>query len=48
MSDSDKYSNQGGGLLESADNDDRRGFVTKVYALLTIMLGLSFGSVTIV
>ena len=46
---SDKYDHYGGGsLLESADDDDRRGFITKVYALLSIMLGISFGSVTLV
>ena len=35
-------------LLEHCDDDDRRGFIKKVYALLTVMLGISFGSVTYV
>ena len=35
-------------LLEHADNDDRLGFVKKVYAILSTQLIITFGFVTVV
>ena len=35
-------------LLEHADNDDRLGFVKKVYAILSTQLIITFGFVTLV
>lgn len=43
------YGQRGGtGLLENSDDDDRKGFIVKVYVILTVQLVLTFGSVAMV
>ena len=42
------YGNRGGGLLAGSNDDDRKGFVIKVYSILTVQLALTFGSVGLV
>ena len=37
-----------GGLLSNCDDDDRKGFIIKVYSILTAQLVMTFGSVAIV
>ena len=41
------YGNRGGGMLAACDDDDRKGFVVKVYSILTAQLIVTFGSVGI-